>query len=107
MNKTEKLEFLITNKKNVVSVYSGRPGCMCGCRGKHSYSKKHRKYSSKERGYNITVEEISDVTVTRMINKFEKLIKNGWHNDVHVDELRNYMFFETPTRHYVIYFKKS
>lgn len=29
---------MITTRQNVVKVYSGKPGCMCGCRGNWTYS---------------------------------------------------------------------
>ena len=51
-------------KDQIISVYSGRPGCCCGCLGKHSYpsSPIARQVASKKRGYPIDDDEISDRT---------------------------------------------
>jgi hypothetical protein len=35
----------------VREVYSGRQGCMCGCRGKYSVNPAHKAEADKERGY--------------------------------------------------------
>lgn len=32
------MEFDVITLEDVESVYSGRPGCCCGCVGKHTYS---------------------------------------------------------------------
>ncbi len=51
----------------VVSVYSGRPGCMCGCRGKHYYGEAHVVYSSRHRGSPILPEEVNNGMVTKVL----------------------------------------
>lgn len=57
---------------NVYSVYSGRPGCACGCRGKYSYSKQHQDFASKDRGYAVTDDEVSDKNVKRITEYFNQ-----------------------------------
>lgn len=54
---------------NVVSVYSGRPGCMCGCRGRHSYADRFARVGGERRGYAVRPEEISDRSVKHVVSK--------------------------------------
>ena len=57
-------------RKFVVKVYSGKPGCMCGCRGKYFYpSTVDREAAATVRGYSVDDDEISDSQVTRVVNK--------------------------------------
>lgn len=105
MTNKEKLVELERVEKNELAMcsYSGRPGCMCGCKGKYSYTKKLQKFSGKNRGYSVRNDEISDISVKRMINKFKKLLKND--ENVKFNKGERYFFYETPTRYYAIYFK--
>ena len=58
----------------VLSVYSGIDGkCCCGCSGKHSYSESTRKLASKDRGYEVTDDEINE----KMVNKVMKIINEA------------------------------
>lgn len=61
----------------VLSVYSGRQGCACGCRGKHTYASAHRAFSGKNRGYAVADTEVNDRTVKLIINKVQAHIVNG------------------------------
>lgn len=45
------------NADNVLSVYSGRQGCACGCRGKYTYNPAFLSEASKDRGYPITEDD--------------------------------------------------
>ena len=55
---------------NVASVYSGkRDACMCGCKGKYSYASAHRDWAAKNRGYEISDDEVSDRSVKTIFNK--------------------------------------
>ena len=87
--------------------YNGRPGCMCGCNGKYSYTKKLQEFSGKNRGYSVDDEEISDIVVKRMINRFKKLLKDGDEVKFSQETCKGegYFFYKTPTRYYAIYFK--
>jgi hypothetical protein len=58
----------------VASVYSGINGrCCCGCSGKYSYAAAHRDFSTKDRGYEVRDEEISDRSVKLICSKVEKV----------------------------------
>lgn len=53
----------------VRSVYSGRIGCMCGCKGKHRYNPKHQVEASADRGYPVTDEDVSIRSVKNILKK--------------------------------------
>jgi len=102
----ELLEKLNALTDEVFVSYSGKPGCMCGCNGKYSYKESMRKWASKSRGYEIDDDEISDVAVKRMINKFKKLLSNPeivTYCDDYGDE--GHFFYKTDTRYNAIYFR--
>lgn len=65
------------NIANVQRVYSGRIGCMCGCKGKYS---------------------TTPIAIKRMVNK---AAKEGWE----FDGLAGYYHQRTETRQYAIYMK--
>ena len=48
---------------NILSVYSGRIGCCCGCIGKHTFSKHGQKIENLRREYPIEDEDVSDRSV--------------------------------------------
>jgi len=52
----------------VRSVYSGKDGkCCCGCAGKHRYNSAHRVEGSRNRGYEVRDEDVSDREVKRIL----------------------------------------
>lgn len=56
--------------EDVASVYSGINGrCCCGCAGKYSYSEQHRNWSTKDRGYQVGDDEVSDRSVKIIAGK--------------------------------------
>ncbi len=63
------------NKDKIVSVYSGRPGCACGCRGNHSKTKR---------------------AITTVVNKMNRL-------DPDIKQVGNHYAIETRTRLYIAY----
>ena len=56
----------------IVSAYSGRPGCACGCRGKWRYTSAHRAAAGKLRGFPIDEEEVSDRGTARILSNARK-----------------------------------
>jgi hypothetical protein len=88
-------------KDSVQSTYSGKPGCCCGCRGKHTYAKKHRKVASRRRGDRIKNEEINDRSVASTVARMNKLIAAGGHKVRIGPEL---VSIQTDTRLYIAYF---
>lgn len=67
-----------TSKDNVARVYTGKPGCMCGCRGKYA-----------ESGRSVSI-------------IYNKVMNNP---GVRFDEDANCAYVETETRNLVVYFK--
>lgn len=45
--------------EDVVKVYSGKPGCGCGCNGKYRVNPQHLELASKFRGYDYDKKEAS------------------------------------------------
>ena len=73
---------------NVEKVYSGKPGCMCGCRGKYSYAP-----GCGDGKYDV----VNERSVKLLFNKVMK------HPDVKTEP--GYAFVDTGTRNLVVYFK--
>jgi len=67
-----------TSKQNIKRVYSGKTGCMCGCRG---------KYSEEGRGVSIIYSKVMN------------------HPNVKFDEQSSCAYVITDTRNMVVYFK--
>ena len=79
---------------NVIKVYSGKPGCMCGCNGKYSYTAK----SAVEDGPGYDVSEFVNERSVKIL--FNKVMNNPEHK---MDG--NIAYVETATRNLVVYFK--
>lgn len=98
------------NLENVVSVYSGRRGCCCGCRGKHTYAKAHQAYGSQHRGYAVGDDEVNDRTVKLIVNKVLATRKATADSDhivaVEVGEYNKFASRDNR-RTYVVYFKEG
>jgi hypothetical protein len=92
----------IFNRDKVTSVYSGRHGCACGCKGKYSYAAKH---ADKRPDYYQGAEAINDRVVTSVVNRIEKMMidpnsdiaRVSVHDDSISVDMRN-------DRTYTIYF---
>lgn len=85
--------------EKVISVYSGRPGCACGCRGKHTYATRVAEEMSKRRGYPVNT---SDNTVYLIVGKMNALLAEGLGR---TDEDGHFVSVETETRLYIAYYK--
>lgn len=94
----------IIDLKQIQSVYSGKNGkCCCGCAGKHTYASAHRAAASKNRGYEITDNEISDRSVKLIVDKIIALSKEG-----KVDMIRrDFISAVNDDRLYIAYFLKD
>lgn len=77
------------NISNIEKVYSGKPGCMCGCKGTYSYNEgiEHEDWQGK----------VSIRNVKRIANKV--------FNDPSAEINAEYGESRTPTRVYVVFFK--
>lgn len=79
----------------VLKVYSGKPGCCCGCRGIYRYTRASRELGSKERGYPVNDKEVNDGLVTKTIN-FLNFDERTVYEDGH-------FFLDTGTHWYIVY----
>lgn len=84
--------------KNVTRVYTGKPGCMCGCNGKYKMAAAHVEKAATEQGYPVAEDEISDRSVKIVFNK---IMKNPNHK---FDAESNCVYVQTETRTLVAYF---
>jgi hypothetical protein len=84
----------------VVSVYSGKHGCACGCLGKHTYATKFAQEESLQRGYAVTV---SDKTVNLIVGKMNALLAEGCPKMGDA----SFISVETTTRLYIAYLKQG
>lgn len=88
----------------ISNTYSGaRFKCCCGCSGKHTYAKQHQAWASKDRGYEVIDDEVSDRGVKTIVNKMNKLIEEGY--EAKLEE--TYISVDTDTRVYIAYFFKG
>lgn len=87
---------------NVLSVYSGKDGrCCCGCSGKHFYASAHVEAASKDRGYDVKPEEVSDKMIRKVI---------GILNAAKAEDVQRHAHFLATTigeRLYIAYFKRG
>lgn len=88
------------DRSDIGKVYSGKPGCMCGCRGKYSYASKCVAVESKARGYKVDKDEVSDLSIDRICATIEKEAEAGAEVKVHAFGI----FVEKANRVYGAYF---
>jgi hypothetical protein len=73
---------------NVEKVYSGKPGCMCGCRGKYSYAQ-----GCGDGKYDVVNGRSVKILFNKIMNNPARKVED------------NVAFVETDTRNLVVYFK--
>ena len=76
---------------NVAKVYSGKIGCMCGCRGKYSYNE------------GVAHEDWQGKVSVRTVKMFTKQVLS--HPDVKFED--NVAFVQEAGRIKVVYFKEA
>ena len=81
---------------NIKSVYSGKPGCCCGCLGKHTYASRTKIKAGIKRGYPINNNEVNDRVVKIIVNKMNKRIGK-------VIEEKTYFHLDIGSRRYIAY----
>lgn len=100
----KQLDTLDRIQDQVFKSYSGRPGCMCGCKGDYKYATKFQTAGGQERSYDVDTDELSGVAVKRMISSMRKRIQAGETLDVNTEGEVGYFFHKTETRYNAIYF---
>ena len=57
------------NLNNILKVYNGKVGCMCGCNGYYRVPAVNKDLAGKERGYAYSDEDVSDRSVKIIAKK--------------------------------------
>lgn len=84
----------------ILSVYSGKPGCCCGCLGKHTYNPQHQTLGTEKRGYTVTDEECSARSIAIMLGKAKA---NAAHVLYDGGLRAPHLYWETETRTCILY----
>jgi hypothetical protein len=93
------------NINNVMSVYSGKNGrCCCGCSGKHTYASQYHAIASKDRGYKVDEDEISDRTVKMIVNRMNKLLSETNAKPEYKSTLKDFASIVNGERLYIAYY---
>ena len=83
----------------VTSVYSGKPGCCCGCRGKHTDAS-WAPVKHPDRGRTI-----NDRTVKMVVNKINTYLAGDHDPAVEVETVEgSHVAVMYPNRWYIAYF---
>ncbi len=91
-----KVKNLKIRLNRVMQVYSGRPGCMCGCLGNYRVAKEHLVAANITRGYDHDPSDVNDRQVRRVVKILEA--------QAGVDVDPSYVFAEVDGRYYAAYF---
>jgi hypothetical protein len=93
------------NVETVMTSYTGKQGCMCGCRGVYKVASKHLAQANQSRGYDYADQDVSDRSVKMAVNKLNNLI--DWNDAEAVAEHVNqdHAYFDTDNgRTICVYF---
>lgn len=96
---------LLENIRTAIHAYSGKPGCCCGCRGKHRYASSAAGRGKELRGYEISSDEISDVSIKRAASFFLGLLERGEMEGVEI--FSDMISWESETRVKILYFGEN
>lgn len=101
-----KVKNLKIRLNRVMSVYSGRPGCMCGCVGTYRVASEHLAVANVDRGYDYDREDVNDRQVRKVVRILEA--------QTEVEMTSHYVFAKVQTgggpsgyRYYAAYFVPS
>ena len=90
--------------EDVKRVYSGKPGCMCGCRGTYrSPSTVTLAELSAAKGYEAEPKEINDRQVRKVVAILNKELADCRAENVEATE--DYTYLEVDGRAYCAYFQ--
>jgi hypothetical protein len=99
MNKVN-IDINMVTTKDILRVYSGRPGCGCGCRGSYRYNPEHAKEAFENRKAIPKPSDFNAVQVRKVLG----LMKQH-SNEVECDI--SGAAWETDARYYWVYFTKA
>lgn len=95
-----KIDALTTD--DVRSVYSGTPGCCCGCRGTHTVNPRFRSEVATARGYDVADDECNASVIARILNTIKR---HDEHGTATIETERDYVAAETETRIWIAYLR--
>lgn len=84
----------------VLRAYSGKKGCMCGCKGKYSVNPARREEAAKACGYAIDDEDCDAAQVVRILRTIQ-----ANESDVEVDEAGDWMAVDIGARTFAVYLR--
>jgi hypothetical protein len=94
--KTKTLQDLTPS--DLLKAYSGKANkCACGCAGKYYYRAATQEAGSKDRGYAVGADEVSDAQVTRVLRMVQA-------NEAEAQLTDEYAEATVGSRVYVVYF---
>lgn len=100
MNITDISQLATLTADDVVSSYSGKHGCACGCIG-HRYNPAHLKVAKDGRGYAIRPEEVSIRSIKSTLTKMQKCAETPKAYKWLL--LGDMVSVDTETRTYILY----
>lgn len=89
---------------NVMQVYSGKTGCMCGCQGRYHVASQHLALADADRGYGHDQEDVSDRSVKIIVNKMIKQLSTDPGAVMHLESKDQYVAYDLKGRTYAAYF---
>jgi hypothetical protein len=94
----------------VKRVYSGKPGCGCGCRGEYKVPARNAANGITERGYAYSPEDVSDRSVAIIVHKIEKIANGELPGEIEMMgpnwlSANNDYPRDAATRTYIVYFE--
>jgi len=94
--------------KDLLKVYSGKLGCMCGCNGKYWVTPESRAEAGKEQGYEYDDDEVSETQVLRILRLMQaQAAKDPSSVEYSNESPENFYVEVSPTRCYCIFLRKS
>lgn len=57
---------------DILTAYSGKPGCACGCRGTYVVTQENRAEAEKDRGYAYLDEDVNPRQLKRVLKQVQK-----------------------------------
>lgn len=91
--------------KDISNVYSGKVGCMCGCKGKYAYTQ-HGMDAMDADDYRKGKRDINEKQCMRVLREVQLAALN-FPKEVEVDDAGKWVSYDTPKgRRYTVYLVK-
>jgi len=102
---------------DIATVYSGKPGCACGCNGKYSCTVAAQDEVAESHGYRYSADQVSDRRCLSILRKVQAAaLEHPYHEDLNdhgrtecgwnvADDLQYVTATVTPRRVYTVYLR--